>query len=98
MSTEARLPLHSDPKANFAPTSIDDWGRSDEYHNSFLIRADAGIEAALENSHKNGLRDIAVSKAQGKFLKLLVQSLGAKRVLEVGTLGGYVLILFHLVF
>lgn len=36
-----------------------------------------------------GLPDISVSAAQGRFLQLLVQMLGAQRVLEIGTLGGY---------
>ena len=38
---------------------------------------------------KHGLMEIAVSAPQGKYLNLLVRALGAKRVLEVGTLGGY---------
>ncbi|KAF9011789.1 O-methyltransferase family 3 protein [Cyathus striatus] len=70
-------------------TSIDDWTRSDAYHNSFLIGSDEALEAAEKNSAAQGLPDISVTTAQGKLLKLLVQSLGAKRVLEVGTLGGY---------
>jgi len=43
----------------------------------------------LKTSQENGLPEIAVSKAQGKLLHLLIKSIGAKRVLEVGTLGGY---------
>ncbi|KAF8315713.1 O-methyltransferase family 3 protein [Clavulina sp. PMI_390] len=89
MTTEAPLPRDANPKRNFAPTTLADWARSDEYHNSFLIRPDEALQAALEHSEKSGLPSIAVSTAQGKFLKLLVQSLGAKKVLEVGTLGGY---------
>jgi len=77
------------PATNFAPTTIDDWARSDHYHNSFLLREDQKLDAALEFSEKNGLPPIAVSQAQGKFLKLLLHSISAKRVLEVGTLGGY---------
>ncbi|KAJ7444476.1 O-methyltransferase, partial [Mycena latifolia] len=50
---------------------------------------DAVLDAALTSSSANGLPEIAVSAVQGKFLHLLVASLGAKRVLEVGTLGGY---------
>ncbi|KIJ63351.1 hypothetical protein HYDPIDRAFT_113341 [Hydnomerulius pinastri MD-312] len=67
---------------------LESFTRSDLYHNSFLIREDAGLESALKNSKEKGLRDIAVSPAQGKLLKLLAQSIGAKRILEVGTLGG----------
>ncbi|KAK7049809.1 hypothetical protein VNI00_005239 [Paramarasmius palmivorus] len=74
----------------FQVTTIDDWARSDRYHNSFLLpEHDDGLESALKRSRENGLPDIAVSAAQGRFLNLLVKSVGAKRVLEVGTLGGY---------
>lgn len=76
------------PATNFAPTTLDDWARSDHYHNSFLLGVDKILDDALAHSEANGLPPIAVSPAQGKYLKLLLQSLGAKRVLEVGTLGG----------
>jgi len=72
--------------------TLADWERSDLYHNSFLIPSGNEetdiLERASKNSLDNGLPDIAVSKAQGKLLNLLVKSLGAKRVLEVGTLAG----------
>lgn len=71
------------------PRHIDEnWIRSDAYHNSYLIRHDDGLEHALANSNKNGLPQISVSTAQGKLLNLLVKTTGAKRILEVGTLGG----------
>ena len=69
-------------------TSIQDWERSDKYHNSFLIPKDDVLDAAVRNSTEQGLPDIAVSKAQGKFLYLLAKSIGVKKILEVGTLGG----------
>lgn len=72
------------------PVSIVDWARSDVYHNSFLIAKDETLETARKNSLDRGLPDIAVSAAQGKFLKLHAQAIGAKRIAEVGTLGGYV--------
>lgn len=75
---------------NFTPTSLEDWARSDTYHNSFLIPEDPVLDAVLKNSSDSGLPEIAVSKAQGKFLNLLVRSLGVQRILEVGTLGGCV--------
>ncbi|KAF7317335.1 O-methyltransferase family 3 protein [Mycena chlorophos] len=70
-------------------TSVEDWARSDAYHNSFLHEPDATLAWVLKNSTEKGLPEIAVSAAQGKLLHLLVRSVGAKRVLEVGTLGGY---------
>ncbi len=77
-----------DGRQHFAATSIVEWKRSDTYHNSFLIPKDEVLEGILKNNANNRLPDIAVSMAQGKFLNLLVRTLGAKRVLEVGTLGG----------
>lgn len=75
-------------------TTIKDWERADDYFNSFLMPNDPVLEAASEKSYKHGLPDIAVTPAQGKFLHLLVRSIGAKRVLEIGTLGGYSTIWF----
>jgi predicted O-methyltransferase YrrM len=69
-------------------TSIEDWKRSDQYHNSFLIPQDDVLDVVLKHSAEQGLPDIAVSKAQGKYLSLLARSIGAKKILEVGTLGG----------
>ena len=68
--------------------SAQDWERSDEYHNSFLIPQDDVFDAAVRNNKEKGLPEIAVSTAQGKFLHLLARSISAKKILEVGTLGG----------
>ncbi|KAG6840394.1 hypothetical protein C0991_006989 [Blastosporella zonata] len=70
-------------------TQHEDWARSDEFHNSFLHENDPILDAALANSRANELPEISVSAAQGKLLKLLAISIGAKRILEIGTLGGY---------
>ncbi|KAH8099470.1 O-methyltransferase family 3 protein [Cristinia sonorae] len=72
-----------------ALTIEENWARSDQYHNSFLIRPDETLDFALKNSAEHGLPSIAVSTSQGKYLNLLARSIGAKRILEVGTLGGY---------
>ena len=72
----------------FPATNPEDWKKSDEYHNSFLHQPDPILDYAKENSIANKLPEIAVSAAQGKFLNLLVRSIKAKRVLELGTLGG----------
>jgi len=72
------------------PAEVQDiWTRSDLYHNSHLIPQDSTLEYAVKNSDENTLPAIAVTAAQGKFLHLLARSIGAKRILEVGTLGGY---------
>jgi len=65
------------------------FARSARFHNSFLIAPDEALESARKNADENGLPPISVSPAEGKFLHLLVRTLGAKRILEVGTLGGY---------
>ncbi|KAK0205412.1 O-methyltransferase family 3 protein [Desarmillaria ectypa] len=75
--------------AHKATTSFVDWDRSDKYHNSYLLQKDDSLEANIKNSIAKGLPDIAVSAAQGQFLNLLAKTVGAKRILEVGTLGGY---------
>jgi len=61
----------------------------DRYLESLFLPDDAALDAALEESARAGLPAIAVSPTQGKLLHLLARSTGARRVLEVGTLGGY---------
>src|SRR5262245_3011579 len=65
------------------------WNAVDDYIAEQLIPVDAGLRAALESSSVNGLPAIDVSPPQGKLLNLLVRMNGAKRILEIGTLGGY---------
>ncbi|KAJ1310385.1 hypothetical protein OPQ81_007123 [Rhizoctonia solani] len=69
--------------------ALDLWVQSDVYHNKHLLGDDNVLEQVLQNSQVAGLMPIAVSAAQGKFLNLQVRALGAKNILEVGTLGGY---------
>jgi predicted O-methyltransferase YrrM len=69
--------------------SLDLWTRSDHYTNSFLLKPDPVLDAVVQNTMDKGVdHEIAVSPAQGKFLNLILLSIGAKRVLEVGSLGG----------
>jgi predicted O-methyltransferase YrrM len=53
-----------------------------------LVQSTARLDKAKENSKANGLPPIAVSTAQGSYLSMLCQLMGAKSVLEIGTLGG----------
>lgn len=62
--------------------------RNARFHDSFLINQDDALLYAQKNSADNGLPAIAVSPAEGKFLHLLAHSIGAKKILEIGTLGG----------
>jgi len=65
------------------------WAAVDEYICDLLLGSDPDLEAALESSREAGLPPIAVAPNQGKLLHLLIRSLGASSVLEIGTLGGY---------
>ena len=65
------------------------WSAVDEYVAELLVPHDAALEAALSASEAAGLPAIQVSPPQGKLLNLLARSLGAKSILEFGTLGGY---------
>lgn len=65
------------------------WTDVDDYIVSSLFEADPVLDAVLTANRDQGLPAIDVSAAQGKLLSLLVRIRGAKRVLEVGTLGGY---------
>ena len=65
------------------------WTDVDDYIDSVLVPADPTLSAALRASADAGLPDISVSPAQGKLLHLLALGQGARRILEIGTLGGY---------
>jgi len=69
--------------------SQDEWTAVDQYLTHLLVRPDSVLDAALADSADRGLPAINVSPPQGKFLHLLARMLGARRILEVGTLGGY---------
>ena len=65
------------------------WTAVDTYLTESLVGADDALDAALEASEKAGLPAINVAPNQGKLLMLLAQSIGARNILEIGTLGGY---------
>ncbi len=65
------------------------WTAVDDYITGALIGTDEALDAALAASDAGGLPAIAVSPAQGKLLNLLARLVDARRVLELGTLGGY---------
>jgi len=66
-----------------------EWVAVDGYFGDLLAPADGKLDAALEANQKAGLPAIDVSPLQGKFLHVLVQMMQPRRVLEIGTLGGY---------
>jgi len=61
----------------------------DAYIESLFVPADPILAANVENANAAGLPPINITANQGKFLYLLARIAGARRVLEVGTLGGY---------
>ena len=65
------------------------WIAVDDYIAERLIGADAALEATLAANVAAGLPEIDVSPAQGKMLNLFARMCGARRILEIGTLGGY---------
>jgi len=65
------------------------WTAVDAYLVDALLAPDPALDAALERSREAGLPEIAVAPNQGKLLHLLARIAGARRILEVGTLGGY---------
>ena len=70
-------------------SSQERWSAVDRYLDDLFVPADSALEAALEASAKAGLPAINVSPTQGKLLYLLARLQGARRILEIGTLGGY---------
>jgi len=65
------------------------WAEVDRYIAERLISEDAVLDAALAASDAAGLPSGAVSASQGRLLELLARIHGARRILELGTLGGY---------
>src|SRR5689334_7360804 len=61
----------------------------DAFLTGLLARDDEALAAAVRDSEAGGLPSIAVSGTEGKLLFLLARAIGARRVLEIGTLGGY---------
>ena len=67
----------------------DTWTAVDDYFAKFLLPSDKPLELAQADSQAAGLPAIAVSPLQGKQLLVLAQMQNAKKILEIGTLGGY---------
>jgi predicted O-methyltransferase YrrM len=65
------------------------WTAVDNYIADLFIQQDFALQAALDSSAAAGLPTINVSPAQGKLLHLLARVQGARKILELGTLGGY---------
>jgi predicted O-methyltransferase YrrM len=65
------------------------WTAVDRYITDLLVPSDAVLVRSLEASAEAGMPAISVSPNQGKLLMMFAQMIGARRILEIGTLGGY---------
>src|SRR5271167_3506999 len=65
------------------------WNAVESYICEKLVPSDPALDAALESSNAAGLPAINVSPNAGKLLHLLAKSIGARNILEIGTLGAY---------
>lgn len=65
------------------------WSDVDNYLIDNLISNDPALDQVLKNNHQAGLPAIDVAANQGQLLALFVRMVRAKRILEIGTLGGY---------
>ncbi len=68
---------------------MDKWKNVDDFLLQTVIRQDNALLHALQTSRENNLPEWEVSPEQGQFLYILAKMKGAKRILELGTLGGY---------
>ena len=67
----------------------DTWTEVDEYVTGLLAPPDEALDVAVRAGQRAGLPQIQVSPPQGKLLYLLAKTIGARSILEFGTLGGY---------
>jgi len=65
------------------------WTSVDRYFAGLFIGADPALDAAMASISEAGLPPISVSPNQGKLLHLMARMCGARKILEIGTLGGY---------
>jgi predicted O-methyltransferase YrrM len=65
------------------------WADVERYFGGLLFPPDAALDAALADSVAAGLPPINVSAAQGRLLAFFARMIQARRILEIGTLGGY---------
>jgi predicted O-methyltransferase YrrM len=69
--------------------SQESWTAIDRYVTDLLLPQDPVLDEALRASDAAGLPSINVAPNQGKMLHVLARSVGARAILEIGTLGGY---------
>ena len=72
-----------------APGDQATWDAVDDYFRALLVQPDPALDAALEAAQEAGLPPHDVTAAEGKLLHLLARAVGARTILEIGTLAGY---------
>jgi predicted O-methyltransferase YrrM/uncharacterized damage-inducible protein DinB len=65
------------------------WNSIDRAFEQWLAPADAALDRVIASAAHAGLPEIAVAPAQGRLLEVLARAIGARRILEIGTLAGY---------
>jgi predicted O-methyltransferase YrrM len=65
------------------------WTAVDHYFDDLLLPSDPALDAALQAQADAGMPPISVTPSQGRLLQILALSVGARNILELGTLGGY---------
>jgi predicted O-methyltransferase YrrM len=70
-------------------TNENQWRAVDAYLIETIVKQDGALDAALAESEEAGLPPIEVSPPHAKMLHLVARLMGARRALEIGTLGGY---------
>lgn len=83
----AALPSSTTTAAKPVPRDL--WNAVDGALEAWLAPADEALVAATVAAARAGLPEIAVAPAQGRFLEVLARAVGARRILEIGTLAGY---------
>lgn len=77
------------PQRPSEPNDLQRWSAVDAYFEASLETRDKALDSVLTESRAAGLPEIQVSPLQGKILHLLARICAARRILEIGTLGGY---------
>jgi predicted O-methyltransferase YrrM len=69
--------------------SEDTWSGVDRYFENLLLEENPALSATLRENEDAGLPAISVSPMHGRLLAILARAIGARKILELGTLGGY---------
>jgi caffeoyl-CoA O-methyltransferase len=68
---------------------MQNWQQTDDHLGDLFDLEDEALRAALDATVEAGLPQIQVSAVLGRFLQVQARAIGARRILEIGTLAGY---------